>query len=111
MEPNITTTKKLILGTSIVNSWILYNNFFLQQGKQIPILNFKESFMLSLVTGTPETNLKPGPSSSEVSGIRSSHTLVEVDGPKTKKRKRCRGCYEQISNQKVLRWLDQKQEG
>ena len=88
---------ELLLGTSMVNAWVLYNKFFQQQGKQMPILDFKESIMMSLVTGTLGMNLKPGPSSSVVSGIRSSHSLVEVDGPKSMKRKRCRGCYEQIS--------------
>ena len=106
MVQNITNKKfavELILGTSIVNAWVLYNKFFQQQGKQMPILDFTESIMMSLVTGTPETKfyLKPGSSFSEVSG--SSHSLVEADGPKSKKRNRCRGCYEQISKQKVLR--------
>lgn len=87
---------ELLLGTSMVNAWVLFNRFF-NQGKLMPILEFKECIMMSLVVGKPRSPLKPGPSCLQVIGKRNVHALIEADGPKSKNRKRCRGCYEQIS--------------
>ena len=43
-------------------------------------------------------NPNPGPDRSLISGKRIGHELIEADGPKSKTRKRCRSCYEQIAN-------------
>ena len=52
--------------------------------------NNRGNTCLFLTSGTPETNLRPGPSSSKVSGIQSPCPSVEAQWPKSKKQKRCR---------------------
>ncbi|XP_047738345.1 piggyBac transposable element-derived protein 4-like [Hyalella azteca] len=90
---------ELLLGTSIVNAWVIYNQFCLpQRRRKMSILKFKESLAMSLICGIAKENLNPGPGRSNISGKRKSHELVEADGPKSKKRKRCLSCYSQIAN-------------
>ena len=49
---------ELIAGTSVVNAWIVYNKYFSK--KPVSLLGFQESLTLSLLTGSPQENLRPG---------------------------------------------------
>ena len=92
---------ELLTGCSVVNAWVLFNKYHCR-GKKWSILAFRESIILSLLTNSPEEQLRPGRRSatSDVSSsqpVRSSHSLAEAEGPKRKSRKCCVGCYEMIS--------------
>ena len=84
---------KLIAGISCVNTWILYNKFYCE--KPIPFRCFKESLIMSLTKGVPKEDLKLGKRSRNVTDP--GHKLVEADSPQKKLRKRCKRCYEIIS--------------
>ncbi|XP_066974315.1 piggyBac transposable element-derived protein 4-like [Macrobrachium rosenbergii] len=86
---------ELLLGTAIVNSYILFNKF--HTNKPISIKKFRESVVLSLLTGKPTEDIKIGKDFSPIGGKRSLHVLVELDGKCRDVRKRCRGCYELLS--------------
>lgn len=90
---------ELITGTSVINSWYIYNKYYNDNNNPVTITDFKESLMLSLITGCPSEKVKPGLKKiiTPVSGNRAAHFLGEAPGPKIKSRKRCRGCYEIIS--------------
>ena len=49
---------ELLAGTSVVNAWVIYNKYFSQ--KPVSLLGFQESLILSLLTGSPAENLRPG---------------------------------------------------
>ena len=66
---------KLMLGFS-------ENNSFNNMENTLPVCDCKGNVMMSFVTATSETNLKPSPSSFEISGFRSSYSLVKADCPK-----------------------------
>lgn len=87
---------ELLLGTSVVNACILFNKY--HTNKQMSVKNFRESLIQSLLTGKPQEKVSKGRDRSLVSGNRSLHTLIEMDGKCRDTRKRCRGCYESISN-------------
>lgn len=53
---------------------------------------------MSLICGISKENLNPGPDRSNISRKRKAHELIEADGPKSKVRKRCQSCYDQIAN-------------
>lgn len=88
---------ELLTVTALVNAWALYNEFY-NQGRSMGLTEFKESLAMSLITGEIEEEMSSGPKRTQVGGQRSSHALAEADGPKLKTRKRCRSCYETISN-------------
>ncbi|XP_068204630.1 piggyBac transposable element-derived protein 4-like [Palaemon carinicauda] len=86
---------ELLLGTAIVNSYILFNKF--HTNKPISIKKFRESVVLPLLTGKPTEDIMIGKDFSPIGGKRSLHVLVELDGKCRDVRKRCRGCYELLS--------------
>ncbi|XP_068235664.1 uncharacterized protein [Palaemon carinicauda] len=87
---------ELLTGTCIVNAWVLYNKYY-SPGKPISITDFKQSIVMSFLKGKPEENIKPGPRRSQIEGTQSEHSLTEATGPKAKTRRRCRSCYEILS--------------
>ena len=89
---------ELLLGTSIVNAWVIYNKYCLHRRYKLPILEFKDSVTMSLICGIAKENLNPGPDRAKISGKHKTHELVEADEPKSNNRKRCRGSYDQIAN-------------
>lgn len=66
----------------------------------MPILEFKENVATSLICGIYTENLNPGPDRLNISRKCKTHELIEADGPKSKVRKRCQSCYDQIANAK-----------
>lgn len=76
---------------------ILYNKFYGE--KPIPFRCFKESLIMSLTNGVSKEDLKPGKRSISTIGnvTDPGHKLVKADGHQKKLRKRCKGCYEIIS--------------
>ena len=63
----------------------------------MPIKAFRESLILHFLTGKSSENLAIGREKCEISGKRSEHSLVEMPGKSRETRKRCKGCYESIS--------------
>ena len=55
---------------------------------------FRESLIFSLLTGNEREDIRLQPSTG---GNRSDHVFFEKPGSSRKVRKRCRGCYEVIS--------------
>ena len=55
---------ELLLGTSIVNAWVIFNQFCLQRRRKLSILEFKESVAMSLISGIPKEKLNPRPNRS-----------------------------------------------
>lgn len=88
---------ELLTGTCVVNAWLLYNKYY--TSKKWSFLKFKESLVLSLLLGISREKMKPKKPLKMVSeGL--GHCLEEVQGPKSKTRKRCRGCYEILAQDK-----------
>ena len=83
---------ELLAGVTVINAFILYKKL---TKTNIDQREFLESLILDL-TSVKFDKIKPGKSSMEVSGAR-LHSLTEVIGPKRTSRKRCRGCYEKLS--------------
>ena len=82
---------ELLLGTSVVNSLILFNKYYAT--KKLSMNQFRESLVLSLLTGKSKEDIgRPS-----IQGKRSDHVLYELPGSCRSVRKRCRGCYEVIS--------------
>lgn len=99
---------ELLLGTTVVNSWLIFNKYY-SSGKKWKLVKFRESLVLSFLTGTPKEDIKPGKRRSQVKGTPSlCHCLAEAPGPKRKSRKRCVGCYEIISANEGSRMADKK---
>ena len=68
---------EVIFGTSVVNVWVLYNQY--HAAKTMPIRNFRESIVLALTRGINEEVSKPGKSSLNISvTLSSEHILVEA---------------------------------
>ena len=65
---------ELLLGTAVINSYILFNKF--HTNKPISIKKFRESVVLLLLTGEPTENIKIGKDFSPIGGKRSLHVLV-----------------------------------
>ena len=93
---------ELLTGCSIVNAWVLFNKYHCG-GNKLPILKYRASIVLSLLTGSAEEVMRPGRRVTSVGpgpflhASEGQHCLTEVEGPKSKTRKRCRGCYDMIS--------------
>ena len=86
---------EMIAGISVTNAQILFNKYC--SAKQVGVRAFTESVVLSLTKNIHEEITRSGKRTSDISGARKEHTLQEADGQKKNTRKRCRGCYEKIS--------------
>jgi hypothetical protein len=85
---------ELLLGTAMVNSYILFNKFHTK--KPLSMKEFRESIAQSLITGN-SNKTNAGREPAVIGGKRNSHYLVELEGQCRNVRKRCRGCYEVLS--------------
>ena len=83
---------ELLLGTSVVNSLILFNKYYATQ--KLSMKQFRESLVFSILTGKSTECVRREPS---IEGTRSEHALFELPGSSRSVRKRCRGCYDLIS--------------
>ena len=81
----------MLLGTAVVNSLVLYNKYYATN--KLSMKQFRESLAFSL-TGKSEEDIIRKPSNERT---RSEHVLFELPGSSRAVRKRCRGCYEAIS--------------
>ena len=88
---------ELILCTAVVNAHILYNKYHART--PMPLKLFRESLVLHYLTGkeTETEDINVGKDRTTISGKRSSHALMEMDGKCRDTRKRCRGCYDVLS--------------
>ncbi|XP_050726952.1 uncharacterized protein LOC127003890 [Eriocheir sinensis] len=77
-------------------SVISYKTIHLSEKQTMSTREFRLSLVFSLTDHPAEEALRLGRSSCNVTGRRTLHSLVELDGPKRQTRKRCRGCYEKI---------------
>ena len=87
---------ELLTGTSVVNAWVIYNNYF-SAGKKLSITDFKERIATQLITGKDGLQVTSGARHAVAVGKRKEHTLVEASSPSSKCRKRCRECYKMLS--------------
>ena len=85
---------EVLTGITVTNAWVLHKKYYPQ--KAMSTRELRESLVFSLTNHPAEGPLRPGRSPCNVTGRRTLHSLVELDGPKRKTRKRCRGCYEKI---------------
>jgi hypothetical protein len=75
---------EFILGTTVVNAWVIYNQF---ANKKTKMTKFREDIIRALFAekdnedGVPERQ------------VRSSHKFLKRDGLAVKTRKYCKGCY------------------
>ena len=86
---------EVLTGITVTNAWVLHKKYYPQ--KAMSTREFRESLVFSLTNHPAEGPPRPGRSPCIVTGRRTLHSLVELDGPKRKTRKRCRGCYEKIA--------------
>ena len=87
---------KVIAGTSVVNAWVLCNQYYAP--KTMPIRNFRESIVLALTRGINEEASKPEKSSLNISETLSlEHILVEAEGSKRQSHKHRKSCYEMLT--------------
>ena len=86
---------KLITGTTAVNAWLIFNNYY--SNKPWSLLQFKESITLSLLTEELEEKTRCGRRPSSINKApQTVHVLAEAPDPK-KSQKQCVGFYEFIS--------------
>lgn len=81
---------EVILGTSVVNAWIVYN---MLAPTKLGIAEFRKQLAELLMKPQPETPeliVRPG------TPKKRPHTFTKPEGPGRKKRKVCRGCYKQL---------------
>lgn len=84
---------ELILGTAVVNSWILYNIKF--PNNRMTILDFRFNLAKAMATLQPPRPRTP----------KRIHTLVQAGD---KKRRKCVGCYKTLRNAMSSREADNK---
>lgn len=76
---------EFLFGTCVVNAWIIYNKI---SNKKMSITNFRKTLAEQLSespTTVPETSSR-----------KRVHTFVKPTGPGRKKRKICKGCYQNL---------------
>lgn len=91
---------ELILGTTIVNAWVVYN---MVSDTKVGILEFRTQLAEKLAS-YEETIERP----IEVAPRKRTHTFVKPDGPGRKKRKSCKGCYTSLRKTLSSREADKK---
>ena len=92
--------EELILGTCVVNAWIIYNEHQAMLGKQaIQITEFREKIAQELLN----SNQNKG---NDIPTVSEKHFLTETDEreqgkrPDRRKRRCCVGCYNRICEKK-----------
>jgi hypothetical protein len=97
-------TFELIFGTVLVNSYLIYKENYMES--KVTILQFRESFVRSLLLGMPFEKRKPDPKQKPTGQTKrklADHMLEEKEGSARDVRRRCAGCYEKISQQQQSR--------
>lgn len=83
------TAFELILGTTIVNSQVVFNE--MNKNNHLNMLQFRENLGLALIEqGSDQQN------SSSASTPKRIHTFAFEQGPGTKRRRNCVGCYKKL---------------
>lgn len=100
---------EILLGTCMVNSWVLYNNYG-RNAKQMSMLQFREKVARGLLNEEEvEENMEPEDIAANVpqqrvtkksrisSGI-DHHKMQKYEGAVRMTRKRCTSCYQKLQN-------------
>ena len=85
---------EIIFGMSIVNACLSFKEYY--STRMMTMLQFRESFVRSLLLDVPFENVKPGPrerSTSQTKRKLAGHQLEEKQGSDRDVRRRCVGCY------------------
>ena len=93
-------TFELVLGTALVNSYLIYKENY--AASKVPILQFRESLVRPLLLGMPFEKLKPGPRQKSIGQTKrklADHKLEGKEGTVRDVRRRCGGCYEKNREQ------------
>ncbi|KAI4465563.1 piggybac transposable element-derived protein 4 [Holotrichia oblita] len=80
---------ELILGTTVVNAWVIYN---IIAPIKMSILEFRKQLAEQLVAfNEEESSHRPA-----LVPKKRRHTFIKPEGPGRKRRKPCRGCYQKL---------------
>ena len=79
---------EILLGTSVVNAWILYNMI---SETKLGITEFRRELAENLIEDKSETATNYGQPPK-----KRAHTLKKPEGPGRKRRKNCKGCYQEL---------------
>ncbi|CAH1969818.1 unnamed protein product [Acanthoscelides obtectus] len=90
---------ELLLGTTVVNSWIVYN---MVSDTKLSIMEFRKQLAKDLVIEQAEVPKQPVPSR------KRQHTFVKPEGPGRKKKRPCTGCYKKLRITMTSREADKK---
>lgn len=93
---------ELLLGTTVVNAWIVYN---MTANTKLGITEFRRQLAEDLINSQPKIR---NDESKRDAPKRRLHTFVKPDGPGRKKRKVCRGCYNKLRATLTSREADRK---
>ena len=91
---------ELLFGTALINSYLIYKENYATS--KVPILQFRESLVRSLLLGMPFEKLTPSPRQQSTSHLKrkiADHKLAEKKGSDRDVRRRCVGCYEKKKEQ------------
>ncbi|XP_066252466.1 piggyBac transposable element-derived protein 4-like [Euwallacea similis] len=88
---------ELILGTTVVNAWVVYN--MIAQTK-IGIFQFRKELAESLASRKDVVQVPLA--------RKRIHTFIKPEGPGRKKRKPCKGCYQNLRETLTSREADKK---
>ncbi|CAH1972725.1 unnamed protein product [Acanthoscelides obtectus] len=90
---------ELLLGTTVVNSWIVYNTV---SDTKLSIMEFRTQLAKDLIIEQAEVPKQPVPSR------KRQRTFVKPEGPGRKKRRPCTGCYKKLRITMTSREADKK---
>lgn len=76
---------ELLFGTCVINSWVIYNKMF---NDKLSITQFRRKLIRELIEPPTKENTSVPK--------RTIHTFVKPSGPGRKKRKMCKGCYQEL---------------
>lgn len=86
---------ELILGTSVVNAFVIHNQF--GKGKKMDMLQFREKLISSLIqpNGMGQQQTTPG---NRNGSKKPKHELIKREGSVRQNRKRCATCYKEMKD-------------
>ncbi|VEN43200.1 unnamed protein product [Callosobruchus maculatus] len=96
---------EVILGTALVNSWIVFN---MVSTTKVGIVAFRRQLAEELLSVKEQREEVQGRREESTKGKRRLHTLVKPDGPGRKKRKVCKGCYDTLRETLTSREADKR---